>query len=397
MNKASFHLKSTIHRVDSLFFAKLSAVPPITALSISHHLHANHAAARFFKLAAVAAAIPSLSSNVASKPGEKGPEVIEKQFCEVEVTKYGIAKPAAAGLAKARANQNNENINNITSSVNKNVWGAGDDACFISEDSFYGVADGVGGWSMVPHANAAQYSFTLMKCAHQYVQSKLAEQNVLPNRLFSSSLKPEKILEAAYSQMTQHNITGSTTACIVAYDKIEQKLHWANLGDSGFVLIRDNSIVARAKIKQHKFNCPYQLGTGSPDQPSDAAIGSTEVKESDFLVLATDGFFDNVHEQRLLKEVQNFKDKLEEEAKAKRDSSKASDDQSQAASNIVDSSNDSLAQRLTSLANQISKSPNADTPFGRECFKNGLFHKGGKQDDITVVVVQFKAPQRSKL
>jgi serine/threonine protein phosphatase PrpC len=52
---------------------------------------------------------------------------------------------------------------------------------------------------------------------------------------------------------------GSSTACIVALHKEKRILHTANLGDSGFVVIRSNSIVHRSQEQQHYFNSPFQL------------------------------------------------------------------------------------------------------------------------------------------
>ena len=52
---------------------------------------------------------------------------------------------------------------------------------------------------------------------------------------------------------------GSSTACIVALHKEKSILHTANLGDSGFVVIRNNTIVHRSQEQQHYFNSPFQL------------------------------------------------------------------------------------------------------------------------------------------
>ena len=53
--------------------------------------------------------------------------------------------------------------------------------------------------------------------------------------------------------------SGSSTACIVALHREKSILHTANLGDSGFVVIRKNSIVHRSQEQQHYFNSPFQL------------------------------------------------------------------------------------------------------------------------------------------
>lgn len=53
--------------------------------------------------------------------------------------------------------------------------------------------------------------------------------------------------------------SGSSTACIIALHNDKGILHTANLGDSGFVVIRRNAIVHRSEEQQHYFNSPFQL------------------------------------------------------------------------------------------------------------------------------------------
>lgn len=68
-----------------------------------------------------------------------------------------------------------------------------------------------------------------------------------------------------YEQIFCHSIEycglflGSSTACIVALHREKSILHAANLGDSGFVVIRKNAIVHRSQEQQHYFNSPFQL------------------------------------------------------------------------------------------------------------------------------------------
>ena len=40
-----------------------------------------------------------------------------------------------------------------------------------------------------------------------------------------------------------------------------QTLRVANIGDSGFVVVRGTAVVARSKSMVHGFNFPYQIGT----------------------------------------------------------------------------------------------------------------------------------------
>lgn len=40
-------------------------------------------------------------------------------------------------------------------------------------------------------------------------------------------------------------------------------LHAVNMGDSGFMLIRQGVAIYKSPIQQHYFNCPYQLGNSA--------------------------------------------------------------------------------------------------------------------------------------
>ena len=54
-------------------------------------------------------------------------------------------------------------------------------------------------------------------------------------------------------------ILGSCTACIVSLYKQENTLYTANLGDSGFLVIRSGKVLHRSEEQQHYFNTPFQL------------------------------------------------------------------------------------------------------------------------------------------
>lgn len=53
-------------------------------------------------------------------------------------------------------------------------------------------------------------------------------------------------------------LQGTSTVCILALEG--NKLHAANLGDSGFLVVRKRTVVFRCPSQQHRFNFPYQLG-----------------------------------------------------------------------------------------------------------------------------------------
>ena len=53
---------------------------------------------------------------------------------------------------------------------------------------------------------------------------------------------------------------GSCTACVAVLEG--NRIHIANLGDSGLMILRKEDIVLKTVSQQHSFNLPYQLGRG---------------------------------------------------------------------------------------------------------------------------------------
>lgn len=89
-----------------------------------------------------------------------------------------------------------------------------------------------------------------------------------------------------------------------------------SLGDSGSVLFRLGAVHQYSAPQTHAFNTPYQLniiprrmreqahmfgGVYFEDSPRDAAVSTLSMQHGDVLVLATDGVFDNLNNQDILK------------------------------------------------------------------------------------------------
>ena len=47
-------------------------------------------------------------------------------------------------------------------------------------------------------------------------------------------------------------------------DRHSHRLHTANLGDSGFLVVRGGEVVHRSDEQQHYFNTPFQLSIAPP-------------------------------------------------------------------------------------------------------------------------------------
>jgi protein phosphatase PTC7 len=280
-----------------------------------------------------------------------------------------------------------------------------------------GVADGVGSW-FEKGVSARQYAEELMVAAHQAVQVSYAKDH---------DIDPAEVLHAAWSTVLQKEIVGSSTACVLALDPEQGELHGINLGDSGFLIIRDKTsdletarlrgtldgslmrkiinrdsdltpagrrkgahVTYRSPQQLHYFNCPFQLGFAGAELVSDVvddlASGThspmrekplfetpengmrlrVPVLEGDLIILATDGLFDNVDEDVLLEIVRAEPD-LE-----------------------------AMTRQLVQKAYDLSLDRMRDSPFARLAKENDLMWGGGMPDDITIVaarVVKHKSKE----
>ncbi|EEH60654.1 uncharacterized protein MICPUCDRAFT_5690, partial [Micromonas pusilla CCMP1545] len=96
-------------------------------------------------------------------------------------------------------------------------------------------------------------------------------------------------------------LPGASTCVLVSCDGT--KIRAANLGDSGFRVIRGGRVVRASDPQEHYFNCPYQLAyeplSEDTDLASDALTYEIDVVPGDLVVLGSDGLFDNVFDEEI--------------------------------------------------------------------------------------------------
>eukprot|EP00252_Welwitschia_mirabilis_P024126 TRINITY_DN703_c0_g1_i1.p1 TRINITY_DN703_c0_g1~~TRINITY_DN703_c0_g1_i1.p1 ORF type:complete len:501 (+),score=92.33 TRINITY_DN703_c0_g1_i1:366-1868(+) len=221
----------------------------------------------------------------------------------------------------------------------------GEDAHFICVDEqAIGVADGVGGWAL-QGVNAGEYARELMAKAAAAIQEEP-----------KGSIDLLRVLEKAYMSTKSR---GSSTACMLALT--EKGLHAINLGDSGFLVVRDGCTVFKSPVQQHDFNFTYQLESGDgSDLPSSAQVFNLQVAPGDVIIAGTDGLFDNLYN-------------------------------SEVTGVVVHAVRAGLgpqitAQKIAALARQRAQDTHRQTPFSTAAQDAGFRYYGGKLDDITVVV-----------
>ncbi|KAF8979491.1 hypothetical protein BGZ46_005364 [Entomortierella lignicola] len=278
---------------------------------------------------------------------------------------------------------------------------AGEDAFFhVSTPSrvALGVADGVGGWSEVG-VDPAQFSWALMDNAESV--ARLIDVDVdhadpkNAQVVKKIPLDAQSILDGAYSDLVQSGKVeaGSSTACILSLCKMTGTLRASNLGDSAYLLIRDNKCIYESPSQQHFWNCPYQLSVLPPgypgagqivmDTPKDAAQTTHQLQDGDVIVLATDGFWDNVFTKEAIELVdRELGDIIELSKKRNKTINGESSD-----SDIVGRVR-ALSQRLTNTARRFSLDQKRQSPFSQSARH---IRTGGKVDDITVIVTLVRA------
>ena len=208
---------------------------------------------------------------------------------------------------------------------------------------------GVGGWAD-SGVDPREYAVKLSEGAQEATDKKHMEDPVDVMRY-----------AAAHARST----TGSSTACIVALK--ENDLISANLGDSGFMLIRFGSgdvkdvQYYKTKEQQYSFNFPYQLGRSSSNKAEDSDVVQIPLEHGDIIVLGTDGLFDNLDEKVIIQLVW-----------------KAVKSNTDKSFNVAN-----LARSIAEEAFKVSEDPRAKTPFA---IASNYRWMGGKQDDITVLV-----------
>ncbi|CAN6290373.1 unnamed protein product [Urochloa humidicola] len=220
----------------------------------------------------------------------------------------------------------------------------GEDAYFIACDGWFGVADGVGQWSF-EGINAGLYARELMDGCKKVV----TETRGAPG------MRTEEVLAKAADEARS---PGSSTVLVAHFDG--QVLHASNIGDSGFLVIRNGEVYGKSKPMTYGFNFPLQIEKG--DDPSKLVQKyAIDLQEGDAIVTATDGLFDNVYEEEVASIVSKS---LEADLKPTE-----------------------IAEFLVARAKEVGRCGFGSSPFSDAALAAGyLGYSGGKLDDVTVVV-----------
>ncbi len=299
---------------------------------------------------------------------------------------------------------------------------SGQDAFFVSRlgavpgEVALGVADGVGGW-MDSGVDPADFSHAF--CDYM---AAAAAASIPTTQGAGKPLTARQLMQKGYEAVCHDpaiNAGGSTA--IVALLTAEGLLEVANLGDSGFIMLRLNGVHALSEPQTHAFNTPYQLSVVPPsmllraatfggaqlmDQPRDAEVTRHRLRHGDVLVFASDGLWDNLFNQDVLRIVSQTMARAGAWASTDRGVQVAPDLRPYTTlgeTNTPASSHPTLQSMLATEIVRAAKSASVnrrlDGPFAKEVKKyypHEVWH-GGKEDDVcTVVVVVSEEEEAAK-
>jgi protein phosphatase PTC7 len=80
---------------------------------------------------------------------------------------------------------------------------------------------------------------------------------------------PNVLKPLALFQECKKPVIGSSTACLMMLSHADSKIYTANIGDSGFLVVRRGKVVHRSQEQQHYFNTPFQLSLPPSEMASD--------------------------------------------------------------------------------------------------------------------------------
>ncbi|KAI4518157.1 phosphatase 2C-like domain-containing protein [Schizophyllum commune] len=242
--------------------------------------------------------------------------------------------------------------------------------------------DGVGGWAD-SGVDPALFAQAMMYHTARYSRAAWAgEPEIDPTLDYEEreevegwELTPYECMDLAYGGVLRERgvLGGASTACLITLNAASGLLRSANLGDSGYAVVRSKNVIYHQEPQTHYFNCPLQL-TKVPvgdrhfsgvcvDSPRHAATHSMKLRDGDLVVLYTDGFGDNIFLREMtsilsLSQKHDLPDELMPQF---------------------------MADRLVDRAHQTMYSGRV-TPFQKEAARYGQNLPGGKIDDVTVVV-----------
>ncbi|GAB2225288.1 hypothetical protein Droror1_Dr00006079 [Drosera rotundifolia] len=219
-----------------------------------------------------------------------------------------------------------------------------EDAYFLTQWNLFGVADGAAQWSF-DGIDRGGYASELMRSCETVASSE--ENDVL--------IDVKEILKKSAAAAKSPGLAAFLVARLN-----NQALHVANIGDTGFCVIRNGCVYYRSIPMVHEFNFPVRIG--QDDDPMEVLEEfHVDIEDGDVIVVATDGLFDNLYEQETVSIVSES-----------------------AAAGVT---SEEIAKLLAARAQEVGRSASTRSPFADAAKAMGYTgYSGGKLDAVSVIV-----------
>ena len=258
------------------------------------------------------------------------------------------------------------------------------------------VGDGVGAWAQKERGHAALWSRLVL---HFWAMEAGGTEARVSEEGLNGCL--QKAYEATVDATSPPNEWfGTTTASGARLSDAEgkAKLEVTQLGDSAILVLRPklkdgDALLYKTEEQWHWFDCPRQLGTNSPDTPTQNGVSKTiDVEEGDVVLAISDGVSDNLWEHEVIANVCDSVRKEEEilgpavNGKAAPAGPATTGGKEDVRDTEAAEAMRRVATELVRAARVIAEDPFAESPFMERAIEEGLPTEGGKLDDISVVV-----------
>ncbi|KAI7737425.1 hypothetical protein M8C21_004876 [Ambrosia artemisiifolia] len=220
----------------------------------------------------------------------------------------------------------------------------GHDAYFVADGKWLGVANGVSQWSL-EGTGLGVYAQELMRTCEEIL-------------LDTSNVPLTNPVELLCRGVKETNMSGSANVLIANFNG--QALHVANIGDTGFLIIRHGAVYKKSSPLLHEFHFAVQVDD-SDDPLQLVEEHLIELEVGDIVVSATDGLFDNLYEREITMIV----------SKSLQAGMKPQE----------------IANILAKRAQEVGKSSFVRSPFSDAAQAAGYTgYAGGKPDNVAVIV-----------
>lgn len=228
-----------------------------------------------------------------------------------------------------------------------------------------GVFDGVGGSS----GDAARYARTLAYLTCVYSRAQGAAH----------------VATALEFAINRNASDGSSTACVFGVSGSLGR--GICVGDSRLLIVRDGRVLMASKVMRHSFNVPFQLSRSCRGTAVQADVFSCRLAVGDVVVLASDGLWDNMYVPAVLDVLVRSRVTSSGQQRRRR----------RVHRQVVEWRAHVAARELAVQALAASNDRKWKSPFAKEAAAVGRDYRGGKPDDITVLVAYVSDPTKEVL